>query len=274
MGESEQCYRDALKLEGDHVGSLINLGVVLAQRKAYDEASAALRTAADHRRQGEALNWRPLFNLGLVLARQKRWDDAADALEAIVDDSVESHRARLLLARILRCGGRHLEAIERLGEPLDWGRWHSRSQELLGLIHDDLGNPMQALVFWREAARLDPALGRVHAHMARRFLQESEIDEAAASIERALEIQKDRPETWLIAGEVALAQEDFDQAESAFSMAIELKESLSEARYWLGRTHLERGELVGAVRQWERLDAADSSLAPRLKRRIDRLQGE
>ncbi|MCH2140767.1 MAG: tetratricopeptide repeat protein [Phycisphaerales bacterium] len=271
VDEAEASYRSALQLDGDHLGSMINLGVALAQRKAYDESVGILCTACQNSRDAKE-SWRARFNLGIVYGRLKRWDDAVDVLQDIVDDTPNTNRARLLLARILRCANRHLEAIERLGEPMDWGRWHSRCQELLGLIHNDLDNPVQALVFWQEAARLDPSLGRIHAHIARRQLQSKDFGAAEESVTKAIELQNDRPETWLIAGEVALAQHQLDGAEQAFLKAIELKPNYSDAMYWLGRTHLENGELIGAVRQWERLDYIESPLASRLKRRIDQLQ--
>ncbi|MCP4837963.1 MAG: tetratricopeptide repeat protein, partial [Planctomycetes bacterium] len=213
-------------------------------------------------------SWRSRFNLGLVLARLHRWPDSIEVLRGLCADYPECPRTRILTARAMRCGGRHLEAIEILDEFVDWGGWRATSQELMGLIHESLGNPVQAVVFWKEALHSDPGFARPLGHLAMQALREGELAEATTAIKKAIRIRDDSATLWMIQGQIDLAKGAFDSAVDSLEKSVAIDESFHDARYWLGRAHLENQNLVGAAHQYERLEAAQSPLAERLKRRL------
>jgi tetratricopeptide (TPR) repeat protein len=264
LDEAEAAYRVGLRCEASHAALLTNLGAVLAQQNKFSDAIASLRIVCDQ----EAPSWRARFNLGLVLARSHRWSESIDVLRQLVADYPQCPRTRILTARVMRCGGLHLEAIDVLDEFVEWGDWRPTAQELLGLIHESLGNPVQAVVFWKEAMHGDPQFARPLGHLALQALREGEIAEAAAAIDKALAIREDSPKLWTINGQIDLAREDVGAAVKSLERAVELNDAYEDARYWLGRAYLEAGSIMGALGQYERLDAADSPLASRLKRRI------
>ena len=262
--DAEQEYRHVLRLEPMHGPTLNNLAALLAQRRKFDEAIELLTSIenSDH------WTWRPRFNLGLVLARAHRWDEAIVCLHGVMRDFPACARTRILAARTMRCNRQHLDAIEVLDEFLDWGDLKATAQELLGLIHDDLGNPVQAMVFWQESLEADPGFARVYSHIARRCLREREFVEARAAIDKSLALSEQRAESWALRGQIDLAVDRIEDAIEAFERALTLNDHAYEARYWLGRAHLRAGSVVGALNQDERLDAAGSPLAARLHKRL------
>jgi tetratricopeptide (TPR) repeat protein len=262
--EAEQEYRHVLRLEPMHGPTLNNLAALLAQRRRFDEAIQLLTSIED----SHQWTWRPRFNLGLVLAKAHRWDEAIACLQSVMRDFPACARTRILAARTMRCHRQHLAAIEVLDEFLDWGDLKATAQELLGLIHDDLGNPVQAMVFWRESLESDPGFARVYSHIARRCLREREFAEARAAIDKSLALSEQRAESWALRGQIDLAVDHVKDAIEAFERALSLDDHSYEARYWLGRAHLRAGSVVGALSQYERLDAAGSPLAARLHKRL------
>ncbi len=59
-----------------------------------------------------------------------------------------------------------------------------------------------------------------------------------------------------------------DAALEALEHSIELDATDSEAYYWLGRAHLGKGSMIGALRACEQLEAIDPPLAARLRARV------
>ncbi|MDG1838145.1 MAG: tetratricopeptide repeat protein [Phycisphaerales bacterium] len=262
--EAEQEYKHVLRLEPMHASTLNNLGALLAKRRRFDEAIELLTSIED----SDQWTWRPRFNLGLVLAKAHRWDESIACLQSVMRDFPACARTRILAARTMRCHRQHLDAIEVLDEFLDWGDLKATAQELLGLIHDDLGNPVQAMVFWRESLETDPGFARVYSHIARRCLREREFAEAEIAIAKSLALSGQRAESWTLRGQIDLAGDRIEEAIQSFEHALSLNDHAYEARYWLGRAHLRAGSVVGALGQYERLDAAGSPLAARLHKRL------
>ncbi|MDP7028625.1 MAG: tetratricopeptide repeat protein [Phycisphaerales bacterium] len=263
-GEAEQAYKELLAVDPVNAAGLNNYAALLADQNRPAEAVSLL-----HRMQQAGVQtWRSRFNLGIVLGSLRRFDEALPHIRSLVADHPESVRARMLFARTLRSAGELLQAIEVLDEFLDWGDCKAAAQELLGLIHEELGNPIQAMVFWREAMETDPTYARVHAHVAARLLKDGELDGAADAIDRSIELNPARALSWVIRGRVELAGGRGGASITALERAVELDPGSTQARYWLGRAHLAEGSMVGALRQYERLDAANSPLARRLHKHL------
>ncbi len=258
--EAEQVYKELLTIDSANAAAMNNYAALLADQKRFAEAATLL----DRIQVAGLHTWRSRFNLGLVLTSMGRFGEAEAHVRALLQDHPDCVRTRMLLARTLRSAGKLLEAIEVLDEFVDWGSRKAAAQELLGLIHDELGNPIQAMVFWREAMETDPTYARVHAHVANRLLKDGAVDDAETSISKAIELNPDRAASWVIRGRVDLAAGRVDAAVTSLEHAVELDPASDRARFWLGRAHLAGGSMVGALRQYERLDAARSPLAKRL----------
>jgi tetratricopeptide (TPR) repeat protein len=262
--EAEAAFLEAIAIDSSHVPTLTNLGALYAEQKRFDDALEVLSRV----RQNSDTSWKPRFNMGLVLGKLKQWDRAIEYLRDLIADHPSSSRTRILAGRVMWCAGRHLEAIEVLEDYGEWGDGEAAACELLGLIHNELGNADQAMAFWKEALRVYPAFVRVHVHMARANLSSKKFSDANLAIQTAIDLRPDRAGTWTVCGQVELARERVDAAIEALEHAIKLDATDSEAHYWLGRAHLDKGSMIGALRQCEQLEAIDSSLAARLRAHV------
>jgi tetratricopeptide (TPR) repeat protein len=264
MEEAEAAFQAALAIDANHVPTLTNLGALLAQGRRFDEALEVLSRVPGNSDGA----WRARFNLALVFGKLQQWDQAIDLCRALIADRPSSTRVRILTGRIMRCAGRHLEAIELLDDYMEWKDRTAAACELLGLVHNDLGNADQAMVFWKEALRSNPTFVRIHVHVARARLGEGAVSDADVAIQTAIELRPDRSASWTVCGQVEFARERMDAAIKALEKAIKLDPSDSEAHYWLGRAHLGKGSMIGALRQCEQLEAMDPPLAARLRARV------
>ena len=264
LDEAEAAFLAAIAIDSSHVPTLTNLGALYAEQKRFNDALEVLSRV----RQTSNTSWKARFNMGLVLGKLKQWDRAIECLRDLIADHPTSTRARILVGRIMRCAGMYLEAIEVLDDYSEWGDGEAAACELLGLVHNELGNADQAMAFWKEALRVYPAFVRVHVHMARAQLSAKEFSDAHLAIQTAIDLRPERAGTWTVCGQVELARERVDAAIEALERAIELDATDSEAHYWLGRAHLDKGSMIGALRQCEQLEAIDSTLAARLRAHV------
>ncbi len=262
--EAKAAFFAALALDQQHLPSLINLGVLHAKQGRLDDAIDAFTRACKMPGQKR----RAQFNMGLVLGRLKRWGEAIQVLRVLMDDYPDATRPRILAARVLRCASRGLEAIEILDNYMEWPSRRAPACELLGLVHHDLGNSDQAMAFWREALAADPSFVRVHVHIARARLCDGEITEADVAIQAAIELRPERAASWTVSGQIDFARDRFDRAIESLGRAIELDPKDAVAQYWLGRSHLSKGSMIGALRQCEQLEAMCPKLAARLRARV------
>jgi tetratricopeptide (TPR) repeat protein len=263
--EAKAAFFAALAQDEHHVPSLTNLGALHAKHDRLDDALDAFSRAyaAAPRRARRAR-----YNMSLVLGRLKQWDEAMQTLRALMEEHPDATRPRILAARILRCAGRYLEAIEVLDNYMEWPSRMAPACEMLGLVHHDLGNADQAMAFWHEALRADPRFVRVHVHIARAHLHAGAVLEAEVAIRAAVELRPERAASWTVSGQIDFAQGRFDQAIGSLERAVELNPADAEAQYWLGRSHLSNGSMIGAIRQCEQLESISPQHAARLRARV------
>ena len=95
-------------------------------------------------------------------------------------------------------------------------------------------------------------LGRVH-------FAERHFDEAAAALERSLELDPAQPGAFKMLGRVQTARSSPAAAERAFAEACRVAQQDAEARYLLGRLHQSEGRLVEAARFLKAAVALDPS---------------
>lgn len=263
--EAKAAFLAALAQDQHHVPSLTNLGALHAKHDRLDDAIDAFSRACTASPRGAK---RAQYNMSLVLGRLKQWDKAMQTLHALMEEHPDATRPRILAARILRCAGRYLEAIEVLDNYMEWPSRMAPACEMLGLVHHDLGNSDQAMAFWNEALRADPAFVRVHVHIARAHLRGGAVSEAEVAIMAAIELRPKRAASWSVSGQIDFARGRFDQAIESLERAVELNPADAETQYWLGRSHLSKGSMIGALRQCEQLESISQEHAARLRARM------
>jgi tetratricopeptide (TPR) repeat protein len=107
---SVELYRQALAVNGKHVGAYTNLGRLLHARKQYDDAEAVYRQGLAHCGRDATL----LFNLAIVLEDAHRSADAADMYREALKEAPDLPEAHYNLALLCEAAGLKQEAIRHL----------------------------------------------------------------------------------------------------------------------------------------------------------------
>jgi tetratricopeptide (TPR) repeat protein len=109
--QAREAYRNALGLEPEHPGALLNLGRLLHQFGASSAAEAHYRQALAVRPEDDTA----AFNLGVVLEDQARDAEAADAYQTALAANPGNADAHFNLARVYERLGRQALAVRHLG---------------------------------------------------------------------------------------------------------------------------------------------------------------
>lgn len=107
-----------------------------------------------------------------------------------------------------------------------------------GRIYEQNQRPRQAELLWRKAAILDPKNKDCRMHLAMLCLANNRQREALEMCEQIGQIEPDKADTHLMIGIINLQLRRFDNAEQAFSKAIELAPQHPEAYCRLASLYL------------------------------------
>jgi Flp pilus assembly protein TadD len=151
-------------------------------------------------------------------------------------------------AEALRASGRALEL-----EPEE--EWAHR---LASLALDKLGRHDDAIAAAREATRLDPENWRAHVRLALALLGSGNAHRQAwQAANHAVELAPHEPEVHNTVGAMALAVDDFEQAEAAFRHVLELDPDNAKAIHNLALVDRARGRLGQAAARFGDAVASD-----------------
>jgi len=75
-GRAQTLFREALSLDPGHIPALLNMGILLAERKQYGDAKASFAKVVKINPGHEVAR----FNLGVIAIRERKYDSAIDEL--------------------------------------------------------------------------------------------------------------------------------------------------------------------------------------------------
>lgn len=217
----------------------------------HDRAAAAF-ASADTSRLAVLMAWgRSLEALGRTHEAEARYAAAY---------RLDSTRVPVAVgyARLLGDRGRY-DAVAGVYHHLlaadpDNGTLHAR----LASAYSRLGVPDSAIVHYERAHALDRGNVQVVLALTKVYYDQAFYLSARRVVDRALEAQPRSFELWRRSGEIALRQEDYALAETAFANAVQHGDStaidlrnLGVSRYLRGRADAAREALAAA---WERED--------------------
>jgi tetratricopeptide (TPR) repeat protein len=215
-------YRQALAIDPDHPGALINLG-------------AALRDLRD-------------------------FDGAVAAFEDAIARSPDPHPAYLALAGTLVAAGRPGEAAEayRAAVALAPDEADARSGLALALLN--AGDPEAALAAADGALAVDAGLADALVARGGALVALRRFEEAAAALERAVERDPQRAAAHLNLGNVYAELDRAAAAAASLQLAVVLDPQLKEAHASLGSVLLRAGEMEAAEGACWRALAIDADM--------------
>lgn len=151
-------YREALKIDPEHLQSMFRLGAVLTRSKRFDEATATWQQYVKATKQSPAA----YNNLALCYEAAGREADAEKTYQAGIARDPKDPACRvnygLMLARVGRLG----DATTQLGTVLA----PAEVQYNLGSVFEQQGRTEQAKAYYRAALELDPKLTDAKGRLA------------------------------------------------------------------------------------------------------------
>ena len=306
-------YRIAIAKKPDYVEALANLGSVLSRLGQYQESVEAYERALKI-----APNLTPLLlNLGIAHHRAGVFDKAAEVFSRLLVTTPDAVQARQLLGISLVELGRDSEAIPHLETSLVSSQEDTAVLYSLGLAYLRTGRPELSQIINRlalqqgglatshllngqrllaggeyersiseldEAAKLNPALPRLHYSLGLAQLKlgrnadalaslknelsrtprdfstlyylaylhelQGDIDAARAKLNAALELDSRSPEANLLLGKILLKQNKAVEAIAPLELAVKGDPKDPDKRYLLGRSYQQTGRREDAAREF------------------------
>ena len=181
-----------------HIGVALDKALEMMRHKAWEEALTVLHELLNLRVDDPVI----LFLVGLC-HRKKGYDGIAYALfRRSIELREDNYDATINLCQLLREMGRHEEEVELL----------------------------------KECQRMRPGTAEPLFHLAGAYLHNATPEIAEDYVRKSLEMEKDRPDTWLLLGMALLEQERFGEGFDAWDRALTLGERKTRNFWALGQT--------------------------------------
>jgi len=154
-------FEIAIKLDKNHTGAYLDLGVIAMENKEYGPAEKYFTKVVEltQATQFEAMNERreqALFHLGEIGLQQRRYEDAAGYFKGALRIRKDASDTYYLLAQSLRGMGEDVAAVKQLNAALAFDPNYPEAHYLYGMILLDQGDKINAAIHLRKAADLAP----------------------------------------------------------------------------------------------------------------------
>ena len=244
--EAAEKYESALAINPGYAEVHFNLGILAATQGRLEDVVNCMRRAIAIRPDYAAAHYR----LGIALFNLGRNAEAADSLRAAlhIDDT--------LLDALAVLG----EALFRLGDlegsVTSYRRLLERSPDSalayyrLGHAQHALGQVGAAMESFRAAVQIQPTMHAAHYDLATLLLNlrpNPPLDEAAASLRRAVEIEPEFAQGHRTLGFVYNSLAQFDAAEASLRRAFSIEPESQEILYDLAIMLMTRGKTADAL---------------------------
>ena len=211
--------RNALEIAPDNAVNLRTLAVILLNRK--DDRAGAI-TALEHSLRADpdqAGCWR---ELGTLLIAEGRTDRAIEALETAVQRDPEHAETFVRLADAHQRREHHREAIHACRKALTIDGQRADAHYHLGLSLRRLGTFRSAAEAFRAAVRLDRKNLAGHLYLATALREAGDFDAALAAA-RAAVTAADHPDAHLVLGGIHFIRTEMDDAIASLNRALQLR---------------------------------------------------
>jgi tetratricopeptide (TPR) repeat protein len=219
LHEAERLYRDILKTEPEHSGSLHHLGVLQAQQGRIDNAIRLIRRALrKNPHSAEAYN-----DLGVALEAAKRHADAIAPYEQALALRADYTEAYYNLGNALQALERHQEAIVRFEKAVELSPDRAEAHNNLGNSLHALDRHSEALLHYERALALNPHYAEAHNNLGNALRAQKNYDAAIAAYHRASQLKPDYADAYNNLGTAIRNQKKPKEAEELYRKALALK---------------------------------------------------
>jgi len=229
--EAEAELRKAISLNPDQAEWHYNLGLTLEAAGRINEAIQEFEICTDL----EPDNPQPLVNLGINLNRLEKYTVAIERLERAAKLAPDFEPAYCPQITAFTSLGRHEEAEEifymaRLIKDECPSCFANLGESLLNRREIE-----RAIWCFKEAARLDPRMPRIHARLAATYAIKGQFEQAYRLYLRDLREDPGNVDTLLDLGELFLSLNRLLEASEKFRRVLELEPTNVDAHFRLGQ---------------------------------------
>jgi pentatricopeptide repeat protein len=184
LQEAARGYEQVLSHDRGNVVALSNLGLLLGETRAYDQAEKLLRRVTS-----EAPGYAEAYaNLAAVLHDQNKFDEAIACCERGLKLSPDNKKMLNTLASSLSGAGRYEEAIALLTRMIAARPGFAKGSHFLGTIYSKLGRCDEAVEAFRRATESDPRDSASVVAAGECLLVHGRAEAALGWLEKALEL--------------------------------------------------------------------------------------
>ncbi len=245
--DSETLWRHALAVEEDSSFAHNNLGLVLAQRGALQEAIKEFRRAVEI----DPFFVEAYTNLGNFLAQRGSRDEATVQLRRALEIDPGFVKARNTLANILVDKGDLDQAIAHLRKALETNPQFAMTHYNLGRALAKHGDMDEAMTQYRQAIQIDPGDAESHNNLGLLLLNRGDIGQATEQFRYAIEANPNYARAYFNLGTLYAHQNRLDDAVQNFQQALKIQPEIAEIHENLARALAAQGKKSEALQEYQ-----------------------
>ncbi len=200
--------------------------------------------------QANPASWLAHDNLGVVLAGKGQWEEASEHYREAMrlkPDYPESYND---YGNVLARAGRWDEAAAQYAQALRVRSSFAAAEKNWGVAMNDAGRYREAETHFRQALRLRPDYADAHYGLANALANSDRLPEAIAEFRATLGLEPQSPEAHANLGLAYAGQRLWPEALRETAEAIRLRPGYAEAHAYLGLALAGSGRLEEAIAQY------------------------
>ena len=262
---AEVYYRKALAIDPTALHTRMELGGLLQERGDGDAALTEYQAALD--RQPDYLP--AIIETARIHQALRHWESAADSYRKAIAIQPSDQQLRMELVQVLVSAGRFPDVGKVIADASTDFPESAGMQLTFGTILQEQKRYRDAIACFLTAVKLDPGNSMARYNLALSYFSNGQIPEARKALARFLSGKPDSSGGHFLAGQLAMQDNDHDQAEASFKKAIQYDSRNGAAYVMLGNLMQQRGDRDGAkeaYRQALRINPNDPVAKRNLKR--------
>ena len=244
---SERLWRHALALDEKSSFAHNNLGLALAERGAFAEATNEFRKAV----QIDPAFVEAQTNLGNFLAQQGAAEEGISHLRQALAIDPAFANAHNTLGNILADSGESDSAIEHFRKALEKNPNSAMTYYNLGRTFAKRGDLEAAKESYRKALNLNPLDPDVHNNLGLVLESQGSLPEAVAQFRDALRVDPRYAKAYYNLGKLLAGQGNLNGAVENFRQALQMQPGSAEIHQQLARALAQQGKKEEAVEHYQ-----------------------
>ena len=243
-------YKEIVRLQPQNVVALNSLGAIYRRLKMYDESISVLERAV----MCESSNVQTYYNLGFTYKLMENFDDAIQCFTTVVEENPRDVLAFNHMGTIYATERKHAEAVACYLKGLKVDPNHPVLHLNLAKSYDKLGEFIKAQAEYEAALRSKPGWLEAIENDSDLLLRKNKTKTASEIVKKALHLNPKDAAMHTKLGDVYCRQDNYDEAETEYNVALAIKPDYTKAMSGLAGTYETTGRLDEALELAERME--------------------